>query len=37
MFEAIEPGKADYWDIAQKMRAMGVEVLYFGGYQHEAA
>jgi branched-chain amino acid transport system substrate-binding protein len=36
MFEAIEPGKADYWDIVQKMRAMGVEVLYYGGYTHEA-
>ena len=36
MFEAIEPGKADYWDVVQKMQAMGVEVLYFGGYQHEA-
>jgi branched-chain amino acid transport system substrate-binding protein len=36
MFEAIEPGKADYRDIVQKMQAMGVEVLYFGGYQHEA-
>jgi branched-chain amino acid transport system substrate-binding protein len=35
MFEAIEPGKADYWDIIQKMQAMGVEVLYFGGYPHE--
>jgi branched-chain amino acid transport system substrate-binding protein len=35
MFEAIEPGKADYWDIVQKMQAMGVEVLYFGGYPHE--
>jgi branched-chain amino acid transport system substrate-binding protein len=37
IFEAIEPGKADYWDIVQKMRATGVEVLYYGGYQHEAA
>jgi branched-chain amino acid transport system substrate-binding protein len=36
MFEAIEPGKADYWDVVQKMRAMGVEVLYYGGYKHEA-
>jgi branched-chain amino acid transport system substrate-binding protein len=36
MFEAIEPGKADYFDIVQKMRAMGVEVLYFGGYSPEA-
>jgi branched-chain amino acid transport system substrate-binding protein len=37
LFEAIEPGKADYWNIVQKMRAKGIEVLYFGGYQHEAA
>ena len=36
MFEAIEPGKADYWDIVQKMQAKGIEVLYYGGYQHEA-
>jgi branched-chain amino acid transport system substrate-binding protein len=36
MFEAIEPGKVDYWDIVQKMRAMGVEVLYYGGYKNEA-
>jgi len=36
IFEAIEPGKVDYWDIVQKMRAMGVEVLYFGGHPHEA-
>jgi branched-chain amino acid transport system substrate-binding protein len=37
MFEAIESGKTDYWNVVQRMRAMGVEVLYFGGYQHEAA
>jgi branched-chain amino acid transport system substrate-binding protein len=36
MFEAIEPGKADYWDIVRKMKAMAVEVLYYGGYTHEA-
>jgi branched-chain amino acid transport system substrate-binding protein len=36
LFEAIEPGKADYWDTVQKMRKMGVEVLYYGGYAHEA-
>ena len=36
MFEAIEPGKADYWDVVQKMRAMSVEVLYYGGYKYEA-
>lgn len=37
MFAAIEPGQADYWDIVQEMQALGVEILYFGGYQHEAA
>jgi branched-chain amino acid transport system substrate-binding protein len=37
MFEAIEPGKADYWDVVQKLKTKGIEVLYFGGYQHEAA
>jgi branched-chain amino acid transport system substrate-binding protein len=36
MFEAIEPGKVDYWDVVQKIRAMDVEVLYYGGYIHEA-
>jgi branched-chain amino acid transport system substrate-binding protein len=36
IFEAIEPGKTDYWGIVQAMRAMGVEVLYYGGYMHEA-
>jgi branched-chain amino acid transport system substrate-binding protein len=37
MFEAIEPGRADYWDIIHKMQGMGVEVLYYGGYSREAA
>jgi branched-chain amino acid transport system substrate-binding protein len=36
MFEAIEPGEADYWDILQKMQGMGVEAFYYGGYQQEA-
>jgi branched-chain amino acid transport system substrate-binding protein len=36
MFEAVEPGHADYWDIVQKMRAMAIDVLYYGGYGHEA-
>jgi len=36
VFEAIEPGKVDYWDVIQEMRVMGVEVLYYGGYPHEA-
>jgi branched-chain amino acid transport system substrate-binding protein len=37
MFGTIEPGKADYWDVVQKMRASGIKVLYYGGYQAEAA
>jgi branched-chain amino acid transport system substrate-binding protein len=37
MFEAIEPGKVDYWNVVQKMQALAVEVLYYGGYQREAA
>jgi branched-chain amino acid transport system substrate-binding protein len=36
MFEAIEPGHTDYWDIVQKMQAMAIDVLYYGGYGHEA-
>jgi branched-chain amino acid transport system substrate-binding protein len=37
MFEAIEPGKADYWDVVQAMRAKGVQALCYGGYSPEAA
>ena len=37
MFEAIEPGNADYWDIVQRMQGLGVEVLYYGGFTREAA
>jgi branched-chain amino acid transport system substrate-binding protein len=37
MFESIEPGKADYSQIVNKMRASGIRVLYYGGYTHEAA
>jgi branched-chain amino acid transport system substrate-binding protein len=37
MFEAIEPGRVDYFDVVEKMRSEGVEVLYYGGYIHEAA
>jgi branched-chain amino acid transport system substrate-binding protein len=36
MFEAIVPGKADYWDVVQRMRAKAIEVLYYSGYTHEA-
>jgi branched-chain amino acid transport system substrate-binding protein len=35
MFEAIEPGEADYRDLVEKIQAEGIEVLYFGGYQHQ--
>jgi branched-chain amino acid transport system substrate-binding protein len=36
MFEAIESGQAEYLDIVTKMQAMGVEVLYYGGFRREA-
>ena len=36
MFEAIEPGQADYSELVHKMQAEGLEVLYFGGYTAEA-
>ena len=37
VFEAVQPSRADYWDVVQRMRAKGVEVLYYGGYSPEAA
>ena len=36
MFEAIEPGKADYWDVVQKMRPRASRSCHFGGFPHEA-
>jgi branched-chain amino acid transport system substrate-binding protein len=36
MFDAIVPGKADYWDVVRRMRAKGIKVLYYSGYTHEA-
>jgi branched-chain amino acid transport system substrate-binding protein len=36
MFEAIEFGQTDYSDVILKMRAMNIEVLYYGGRRHEA-
>jgi branched-chain amino acid transport system substrate-binding protein len=36
IFEAIEPGEVDYWNVIQKMKAKNVEVLYYGGYMREA-
>jgi branched-chain amino acid transport system substrate-binding protein len=37
IFKAIEPGKADYLDVVLELRALDVEVLYYGGYPSEAA
>ena len=36
MFEAIQFGEVDYSDVIEKMQAMGIEVLYYGGLRHEA-
>jgi branched-chain amino acid transport system substrate-binding protein len=36
MFEAIEPGKADYFDLIDRLQAKGVDALFFGGYYAEA-
>jgi branched-chain amino acid transport system substrate-binding protein len=36
IFQAIEPGKADYFDLIEQMQAKGVDALYFGGYSTEA-
>lgn len=36
MFEAIETGRADYFDLIDQLQAKGVDALYFGGYSAEA-
>jgi branched-chain amino acid transport system substrate-binding protein len=36
MFEAIEPGKTDYFDLIDQLQARGVDALFFGGYYAEA-
>jgi branched-chain amino acid transport system substrate-binding protein len=36
MFEAIPYGQVDYSNIIEKMRAKGIEVLYYGGLRREA-
>ena len=36
MFEAIEPGKTDYFDLIDQLQANGVDALFFGGYYAEA-
>jgi branched-chain amino acid transport system substrate-binding protein len=35
-FDAIAPGTADYSDVVGRLRAAGVDVLYYGGYAAEA-
>jgi branched-chain amino acid transport system substrate-binding protein len=37
MFEAIEPGKTNYFDLINQLQARGVDALFFGGYYAEAA
>jgi branched-chain amino acid transport system substrate-binding protein len=36
LFEAIEPGQADYLKLIDKLQAEGIDALYFGGYTAEA-
>ena len=36
MFEAVEPGLADYLDVIRNMQGVGAEVLYYAGYTQEA-
>jgi branched-chain amino acid transport system substrate-binding protein len=36
MFEPIEPGKTDYFDLIDRLQAKGVDALFFGGYYAEA-
>jgi branched-chain amino acid transport system substrate-binding protein len=37
MFETIEPGKADYGDLIDRLQASGIDALFFGGYAAESA
>jgi branched-chain amino acid transport system substrate-binding protein len=37
MYEAIEPGQLEYVDVILKIKAAGVDVLFYGGYSTEAA
>ncbi len=36
MYEVYKPGKADYSTVIAKMQAVGIEVVYIGGYSTEA-
>jgi branched-chain amino acid transport system substrate-binding protein len=37
IYRQITPGQADYSDILAKLEAAGIDVLFYGGYQSEAA
>jgi branched-chain amino acid transport system substrate-binding protein len=37
LFEQITPGQADYTEVLAKLQAAGIDVLFYGGYQPEAA
>ena len=37
LYEDLVPGQSDYSSLIEKLRAAGVEVVYFGGYYREAA
>ena len=37
MYETIEPGQLEYIDVVLRMKAAGVDVLYYAGYSTEAA
>jgi branched-chain amino acid transport system substrate-binding protein len=36
IFETIDPGKSDYFDLIDQLQAKGADALYFGGYSAEA-
>jgi branched-chain amino acid transport system substrate-binding protein len=37
MFQRIDPGLVDYFDVVEKTQANEIDVLYYAGYQREAA
>jgi ABC-type branched-subunit amino acid transport system substrate-binding protein len=37
VYDQITPGGADYLDTVAEIKAAGIEVLFYGGYQREAA
>jgi branched-chain amino acid transport system substrate-binding protein len=36
MFDAVTPGTVDFSDLVTRMRDAAIDVLFYGGYQHEA-